>query len=440
MSRDLNTRNLDINVKHLTRVEGHGNIVVDMKNGVLKKAQLDIVEAPRYFEALLKGRSFHEAAIITSRICGICSLGHQLTSMKATEQALGLPVSEQTILLRKLLVHGATLQSNVLHAYFLAAPDFLKVKSVIPLVGTHPEVVLRALRMKKLANDIGDVVGGRAVHPISCVPGGFTQIPGAAALRELRRRLIEDMVPDFLATVETMKALAGAIPRFERPTEYISLRSDGEYALYDGDICSTDTGRVPDREYRRMTNEFVVPHSSSKHCKANRSSYMVGALARWNNNYDKLCPEARQAAATLGLEPGCTNPYFNTVAQVVEAGHCALDAVAIIDRLLADGLKDELPNQEPTQYGTGIGATEVPRGILYHEYTYDRQARIVKANCIIPTGQNLANIDDDMKKLVPEVVAEKSKEEITSWLEMLVRAYDPCISCSVHMLEVEFEE
>ncbi|MBM4129582.1 Ni/Fe hydrogenase subunit alpha, partial [bacterium] len=194
------------------------------------------------------------------------------------------------------------------------------------------------------------------------------------------------------------------------------------------------------REYRRMTNEFVVSHSSSKHCKVNRSSYMVGALARWNNNHDKLCPEALQAAATLGLEPGCTNPYFNTIAQVVEAGHCALDAVAIIDRLLADGLKDELPNQEPTQYGTGVGATEVPRGILYHEYTYDRQARVVKANCIIPTGQNLANIDDDMKKLVPEVVSTKSKEEITSWLEMLVRAYDPCISCSVHMLDVQFEE
>lgn len=440
MSRNLGLENLDINVKHLTRVEGHGNIVVDMKNGVLNKAQLDIVEAPRYFEALLKGRSFHEAAIITSRICGICSLGHQLTSLKATEQALGLAVTEQTVLLRKLLIHGATLQSNVLHAYFLAAPDFLKVGSVIPLVATHPDVVVRALRMKKLANDIGDAVGGRAVHPITCVPGGFTQAPSAETLRMLRQKLVESMVPDWLATVETMKALAGAIPVFERPTEYISLRSDHDYALYDGEICSSDAGCVPDREYRRMTNEFVVPHSSSKHCKVSRSSYMVGALARWNNNHDKLCPEALQAAAALGLKPGCTNPYMNTVAQVVEAGHCALDAVAIIDKLLAMGPRHEKPNQEPTQYGTGIGATEVPRGILYHEYTYDRQARIVKANCIIPTGQNLANIDDDMKKLVPEVVSTKSKEEITSWLEMLVRAYDPCISCSVHMLGVEFLE
>jgi sulfhydrogenase subunit alpha len=431
--------NLDIKVKHLTRVEGHGNIVVNMKEGVLEKAQLEIVEAPRYFEAMLKGRSFHEAAIITSRICGICSLGHQITSLKATEQALGLEVSEQTVLLRKLLIHGATMQSNILHAYFLAAPDFLKVGSVFPLVGTHPEVVVRALRMKRLANDIGDVVSGRAVHPITPVPGGFTRIPTTGELKELKRRLAEDMYPDLLATVETLKALAGAIPQFERETEYISLRSDDDYAMYDGDICSTDTGRVPDSEYLKMSNEFVVPHSTSKHAKVNRSSFMVGALARWNNNHDRLGELANTAADALGLKPGCCNPYMNTIAQVVEAAHCAIDSIAIIDKLLGDGLKEEQPNQEPTKFGTGVGATEVPRGILYHEYTYDRQGRVIAANCIIPTGQNLANIDDDMKKLVPEII-EKSKEEITLHLEMLVRAYDPCISCSVHMLDVDFIE
>ncbi len=431
--------NLDIKVKHLTRVEGHGNIVVNMKEGVLEKAQLEIVEAPRYFEAMLKGRSFHEAAIITSRICGICSLGHQITSLKATEQALGLEVSEQTVLLRKLLIHGATLQSNVLHAYFLAAPDFLGVGSVFPLVGTHPEVVVRALRMKRLANDIGDVVSGRAVHPITPVPGGFTRIPTAQEMKELKRRLEEEMYPDLLATVETLKALAGAIPQFERDTEYISLRSDDDYALYDGDICSSDTGRVPDGDYLKMTNEFVVPHSTSKHAKVGRTSYMVGALARWNNNHDRLCELSLTAADALGLKPGCINPYMNTIAQVVEAAHCAIDSIAIIDKLLETGLKDELPNQEPTQFGTGVGATEVPRGILYHEYTYDNKGRIVKANCIIPTGQNLANIDDDMKKLVPEII-DRSKEEITLQLEMLVRAYDPCISCSVHLLDVEFVE
>lgn len=434
MNRDLN-----INVHHLTRVEGHGNIVVNMKEGVLEKAHLNIVEAPRFFEAMMKGRSFHEAAIITSRICGICSLGHQLTSLQTTEKALGLEISEQTRDLRKILTHGATIQSNVLHAYFLAAPDFLNVGSVFPLINTHKDVVLRALRMKRLANDIGDIISGRAVHPITPVPGGFTRIPTTGELQEIRRRILEEGIPDGMETVETMKALAGAIPQFERDTEYISLKHADEYALYEGDIYSSDTGATPVSNYLDVTNEFIVSHSTSKHTRNNRSSYMVGALARWNNNHDQMFAEALQAAETLGLKPGCTNPYMNTIAQVVEAVHCMLDTVRLIDRLLEGGLKDEKPNQTPTRYGRGVGANEVPRGILFHDYTYDNKGNIVAANCIIPTGQNLANIDDDMLKLVPEII-HKSQSEITLALEMLVRAYDPCISCSVHLLDVEFIE
>ncbi|MBU1699863.1 MAG: Ni/Fe hydrogenase subunit alpha [Candidatus Eisenbacteria bacterium] len=433
------SQNLEIKVKHLTRVEGHGNIVVNMLEGVLEKAQLDIVEAPRYFEAMLKGRSFHEAAIITSRICGICSLGHQMTSFKTTEEALGLEISEQTIALRKILIHGATIQSNILHSLFLAAPDFLKVGSVFPLIGTHPEVVKAALRMKGLANDISSVIAGRAVHPISCVPGGFTKLPDAAQLAELKGRLEKEMIPDLTFAAEVLTSLASEIPGFTRDTEYISLRSDDDYALYDGDICSSDTGRVPDSEYRSMTNEFIVPHSTAKHSRANRSSFMVGALARWNNNHDRLCPEAMAVAEKLGLKAPCTNPFMNTIAQVVESVHCAIDAIRLIDSLLTKGIKPELPNQKPTRYGSGVGATEVPRGILYHEYAYDRQGRIMSANCVIPTSQNLANIDDDMKKIVPEI-CDRPKKEIIHGLEMLVRAYDPCISCSVHMLDVEFVE
>ncbi len=434
MSRDLN-----IDVHHLTRVEGHGNIVVNMKKGVLEKAHLAIVEPPRFFEAMMKGRSFHEAAIITSRICGICSLGHQLTSLQATENALGLEISEQTLLLRKLLIHGATIQSNVLHAYFLAAPDFLNVGSVFPLIDTHREVVVRALRMKRLANDIADIVSGRAVHPITPVPGGFTRIPTSGELEEIKRLILAMGIPDGMATVETMKTLAGAIPEFTRETEYISLKHPDEYALYEGKIFSSDTGMIPVEDYLDVTNEFIVGHSTSKHTRHHRDSYMVGALARWNNNHAQMVEEAQAAAGDLGLQPGCTNPYMITIAQVVEAIHCMLDSVRIIDQLLERGLKDEKPNQSPTRYGRGVGSNEVPRGILFHDYTYDSKGNIVTANCIIPTGQNLGNIDDDMVKLVPEII-ENSQAEITRALEMLVRAYDPCISCSVHMLEVEFVE
>ena len=433
------SRDLSINVHHITRVEGHGNIVVDMKNGVLNKAQLDIVEPPRFFEAMMKGRNFHEAAIITSRICGICSLGHQIASLKATEAALGLEISEQTKTLRKILVHGATFQSNVLHALFLAAPDFLNVGSVFPLVETHKEVVLAALRLKRLANDIGDIISGRAVHPITIVPGGFTRIPTEEELLGLKTKLIEQGLPDVTFAAEVLKSLAGEIPVFERETEYISAHCDDEYALYGGDIMTSDTGTHPVEDYLKITNEFIVPHSSSKHAKFSRSSYFVGALARFNNNSALLHPEAKNVAAELGLSAPNYNPYMNTVAQMVEVVHCIVDTIKLIDQLLESGLKEEKPNQKPTRFGRGIALTEVPRGILFHDYTYNRQGIIEKANCIIPTGQNLANIDNDMKKLVPEIIDE-GKEAITKKLEMLVRAYDPCISCSVHMLDVEFIE
>lgn len=434
------SKDLSINVHHITRVEGHGNIVVDMKNGVLNKAQLDIVEPPRFFEAMMKGRNFHEAAIITSRICGICSLGHQIASLKATEAALGLSISKQTEILRKILVHGATFQSNVLHALFLATPDFLNVGSVFPLVETHKEVVLAALRLKRLANDIGDVISGRAVHPITIVPGGFTRIPSKEELVALKNKMLEQGLPDVQFVAEVVKSLAGEIPAFERETEYISVMNENEYGLYDGQIYTSDAGAYPVQDYLNVTNEFIVPHSSSKHAKFNRSSYMVGALARFNNSHNLLQPKAQEIASDLGLVAPNYNPYMITVAQVVEVAHCVIDTIDLIDNLLEMGLdENEKPNQDPTRYGRGIATTEVPRGILFHDYTYNRQGIIEKANCIIPTGQNLANIDDDMKKLVPEVIDE-GKEAITKKLEMLVRAYDPCISCSVHMLEVDFIE
>jgi sulfhydrogenase subunit alpha len=433
------SKDLKINVHHVTRVEGHGNIVVDMKNGVLKTAQLEIVEPPRFFEAMLKGRNFQEVAIITSRICGICSLGHQMTSLKATEAALGLELSEQTKILRKILVHGATFQSNILHALFLATPDFLGVGSVFPLVNTHKDVVLAALRLKHLANDIGEAISGRAVHPISCVPGGFTKLPTEKELITLKDKIANEGLPDANFVIDVLASLSDKIPQFERETEYISVYNDQEYGLYDGVIRSSDSGDEPVENYLKVTNEFVVPHSTSKHTKFNRSSYFVGALARFNNSFDLLKKEAKEVAAKLGLSAPNYNPYMNTIAQVVEVVHCVVDTLELIDILLDKGIKNEKPNQEPTKYGRGIATTEVPRGILFHDYTYNRHGSIEAANCIIPTGQNLANIDDDMKKLVTEIINE-SKDDITLKLEMLVRAYDPCISCSVHMLDVKFED
>jgi coenzyme F420-reducing hydrogenase alpha subunit len=428
------TQNLHIDVHHVTRVEGHGNITVNAKNGVLEECRLDIVETPRFFEAMLRGRPYTEASHITSRICGICAVGHATASLRASEAALGVELSEQAWLLRKLIFFGEMLDSHVLHTYMLVAPDFFNVGSVIPLAGIAPDAVLRALRMKKLAGDLCAIIGGRHTHPIAMSVGGFTHLPTVDELRAIRARLV-DSRKDVDETVALFKTLPW--PQFERETEYVALSKPDEYAFIDGTITTTDGGKYHLNDYRKVTNEKCVEHSSSKHAAHKRESYMVGALARFNVNYKQLNPKAKEAADALGLKPICTNPYLNSAAQVVEIAHSTEEAIKICDELIARGIKKEEAYKFAGKGGNGVGSCEVPRGILFHNYEIGDDGKIVNANCIIPTGQNMANIEADMRALVPQIL-DQGQEKVTFALEMLVRAYDPCISCSVHFLDVKF--
>ncbi len=437
------SKNVKVNVEYLTRVEGHGNIVVNVKDGKMEECRLDIVEAPRFFEGMLRGRSIFEAQHITSRICGICACGHSLASILAAEDALGFTPSAQTVKLRKLLLHQEMLDSHILHIYLLVAPDLLGVKSFVPLIDTHNTVVRRALRMKKNCNDVCDILVGRHIHPISSIVGGFTKLPQPKDL-DAMLEILKGLQPDMEATIELLGALK--FPEFSRPTEYVALvNNTNEYPLMEGELGSTDGLKLNKKDYRKLTNEFVVDHSSAKHAKASRESYMVGALARLNLNYDKLHPKAKKAAEFLKIKPVCTNPFLNTVAQAVECVHCLEDSIAILEDFKENGVKQEEViivglNEKgtiPVKAGKGVGAVEVPRGILFHNYEIDDTGKIINANCIIPTGQNCNNIERDMQKLVPEIL-DKTEEEITLMMEMLVRAYDPCISCSAHFLNVKY--
>ncbi|OHD57608.1 MAG: hydrogenase/sulfur reductase subunit alpha [Spirochaetes bacterium GWF1_51_8] len=436
-------KNININVEYLTRVEGHGNIVVNVNDGKLEQCMLEIVESPRFFEGMLRGRSIFEAQHITSRICGICACGHTLASIQAAEDAIGFTPSKQTIELRKLLLHLENLDSHILHIYLLVAPDLLGVKSFVPLIDSHNKVVRRALRMKKTINDVCDILAGRHIHPISSIVGGWTKLPREKDL-DAMLALLTGMIPDMNATVELAASLK--FPEFQRETEYVALVSDdAEYPLLMGDVGSTDGVRMNKKDYKKITNEFIVPHSSAKHAKLSRASYAVGALARFNLNAGKLRKEAKGIADAIGLKPICVNPYLNTAAQLVECVHCLYEAIDILTRFKEKGVDHSeaivvgLNEQKKVKIkpGLGVGAVEVPRGILFHSYEVDEKGLIVNANCIIPTGQNCNNIERDMQKLVPEIM-EKKEEEITLALEMLVRAYDPCISCSAHFLDVKF--
>ncbi|MBN1526300.1 MAG: Ni/Fe hydrogenase subunit alpha [Candidatus Omnitrophica bacterium] len=445
-SSKIDAKNVKVDVHYLTRVEGHGNIVVDVKDGKLEKCEFQVIESPRFFESMLVGRSIWEAQHITSRICGICACGHSLASVKAGEDALGVTPSEETVMLRKLLLYTEQMDSHILHIYILVAPDLLGVKSIVPLVKTHKPVIEMALRMKRMSDYAGEVLAGRHIHPISYVIGGLTQLPSIDGLEKLYKMMV-DCRKDTDETVKLIKKLK--FPDFDRPTQYLSLTNDEEYAFYDGDMVVSGKQRTKPHDYRKLLTERVLDYSRAKVATINGKSYAVGALSRFNNNYAKLHKKAKAVAEEIGLKAPCHNPYLNTAAQLVEWVHCLEESIAIMEKISKEGLDEKRivvsswpkrgeADKAVYKPNTGISCVEVPRGALFHEYTIDDTGHITSANCVIPTNQNMGNLEDDMRKIVPELLGKKTQDEITLDLEMLARAYDPCISCSTHLLDVKF--
>jgi len=348
-------------------------------------------------------------------------------------------------MLRKLLLYTEMLDSHILHIYILVAPDLLGVKSIMPLVKTHRPVIDMALRMKRMSDYAGEVLAGRHIHPISYVIGGLTQLPSREGLEKLYGLMLESR-KDGEKTVRIIKTLK--FTEFQRPSQYLSLTNDEEYAMYDGDL-TVNGKKSKASDYRKLLLESVVDYSRAKISRINGKSYAVGALARFNNNSDKLHKKAKAAAKELGLKAPCHNPYLNTAAQLVEWVHCLEESITILEKILKEGLKEEKvvvaswPKRSEIgkikyKANTGIACVEVPRGSLFHEYTIDDTAHITAANCVIPTNQNMGNLEDDMRKVVPELLGKKTQSEITLALEMLARAYDPCISCATHLLDVKF--
>ncbi|MHB1460319.1 MAG: Ni/Fe hydrogenase subunit alpha [Armatimonadota bacterium] len=430
------SKTVEINVHHVTRVEGHGNIHVRINDGSVEHVEWQVPEAPRFFEAMVRGRSWEDIQTIVSRICGICSVSHSLVALKAIEDAMDIEVSEQTETLRILALYGEHLESHVLHIGYLVAPDLLGVKSVVPLVNTHPELLKLVIRLHKLGNTMMEILGGRRTHPVSFRPGGFGHVPSDDELRTLKTQLT-DAIADYQVLVDAVFGLANKIPNFERDTEYIALTDRVAYPLYHGNIGSSDTTKtMPAQKFKSVVNEYVVPQSTAKWAKWHRDSYAVGALARIRLNNDYLLPLARDMAVKFGITHGCCNPYMNTVAQLVEVAQVVEHSIQLIDQLLTAGVTHELPRVKP-RAGWGAGAVEAPRGVLFHSYAFDDNGTCTGANLTIPTNQNHANIQLDMEKLVP-LIAHQDPDDIRLQLEMLVRAYDPCISCSTHYVDVQF--
>jgi sulfhydrogenase subunit alpha len=417
-----------LTVEHVARIEGHGTISVEVADGAVGKITMDVIEPTRLFESMVVGRRFDEAPLITSRICGICSPNHAVTSLKALEAAMDVEISERTRMLRTLLVHGSYLQNHATHLYVLAAPDYVGLPNFIPLAESHPEVVARALGIKKLGNELTTAVGGRPVHPITAVMGGFTAEPSKSDLEALATRL-HAVAHDVAETVGLFATFD--IPTFETAGEMLALKAEGEYAIYDGDVCALDAGWCrPVGEYRDFVSEHVVGHSNAKHSTVDGRTFMVGALPRVNLNWDQLMPSARVVASKAGLRPISKNTFANNLCQAIELVDAAERCATLCEKLIDDS-GSSVPNAYRIKAGVGTGATEAPRGTLYHTLAVDDDGFVTAGNVITPTAQNLANLEADMRAFAPTVV-DLPEEQFVLRVEQLVRAYDPCLSCAVH--------
>jgi sulfhydrogenase subunit alpha len=422
-----------IKVDFLARVEGEGALHVKIKDGAVIDAHLTIFEPPRFFEALLRGRGFTEAPDITARICGICPVAYQMSSVHAMERACGVAVGGQLRELRRLLYCGEWIESHALHIYMLHAPDFLGYPDSIRLAQDYPDIVKRGLQLKKVGNAIMTLLGGREIHPVNVRVGGFYKAPTQAELESLVERLkwARSAAVDTANWVATLP-----FPPFELEYEFVALHHPDEYALNEGRVISSGGLDISVDEYERFFREEHVERSTALHSAlAGKGRYLVGPIARYNLNFDQLSRLAQETAREAGLGRTCRNPFQSIIVRAVETVYACDEALRIIEQY-------EMPDQPfvavPARAGVGRAATEAPRGMLYHRYTIDDGGNIVDATIIPPTSQNLKTIEHDLRQVVTENI-ELPKDELTALCELTVRNYDPCISCSTHYLRLELE-
>jgi len=417
----------------LARVEGEGGLRLKISNGIVKDVQLKIYEPPRFFEALLRGRDFREAPDITSRICGICPIAYQLGASHAMEEICGVKVEGQLKALRRLIYTGEWIESHVLHAFMLNAPDFFEAGSVIHLAQVYPEVVKNALRMKKAGNDIMILLGGREIHPVNLRLGGFYKVPKK---RELRT-LLDEIRWSKQAAVDSLKFISKFdFPDFNQDYEFLALSDPEEYAILGGRLVSNRGINLAINQYDQCLTEEHVPHSTALHSHLkNGGTCLLGPLARYNLNFDQLTPLAKATDFEAGLGRYCNNPFKSILVRMVEVIYAFEEAERIIENYEEP---DSPAIEVKPRAGTGYGATEAPRGICYHCYTIDDKGIILDSKIVAPTSVNQSRIEKDLWDLVQANVG-LTDDKLKFFCERAIRNYDPCISCSTHFLKLDIE-
>ncbi len=428
------TQSRSIKIEALTRVEGEGGLHVKLNGDKIEDVQLAIYEPPRFFEAFLRGRALEEVPDITARICGICPVAYQMSAVHALEAALKVSITPEIRRMRRLLYCGEWIESHALHMHLLHAPDFFGVDSGIELAERFPDEVNRGLRLKKHGNELLEVLGGRAIHPINVAVGGFYRAPK----RDELQRLIPDFEWGLEAAVATTRWVATLdFPDFERDYDMVALSHPGEYPMNEGRVVSTSGPSIDVADYEREFAEQHVEHSTAlQSVRTDQNTcYHVGPLARVNLNFDRLSATARRVADEIGFAPPCQNPFRAIIARGLEVIHAYEEALDI--------LRDYRPFKPPRiEYaysaGEGCAATEAPRGLIYHRYAVDADGKITLAKIVPPTSQNQRQIEDDLRDWLPDVICEDDRQTAID-CERLIRSYDPCISCSTHFLKLTVE-
>jgi coenzyme F420-reducing hydrogenase alpha subunit len=422
-----------VKVDFLARVEGEGALLLKLKGDRVTDVKLRIFEPPRLFEGFLRGRHFNEVPDIVARICGICPIAYQMSSVHAIERALGVTVDPEIRALRRLFYCGEWIESHALHIFFLHAPDFLGYPDAVQMSRDHRGLVDRGLRLKKIGNHLVTIIGGREIHPVSACVGGFYRIPSKAELDALT----EDLKWALDASIATAQTLAGLeYPEFEQDYNFVALSHPDEYPLNEGRLKSSSGLDLDASEYEDHFTEVHVKHSNALHSiMRGGGSYFVGPLARFNLNAQQLPATAQQAARECGLAVGCRNPFRSILARAVETVFACDEALRIIQSYR----RPPTPRLDlPTRGGTGWAITEAPRGILYHRYRFGEDGLIEHARIVPPTSQNQKRIEDDLLSFAAQI-SDRPLEEITLRCEQAIRNYDPCISCATHFLKLQIE-
>ncbi len=423
-----------IQVGALARVEGEGGLYIGLENGKAVEIRLDIYEPPRFFEGFLRDRFLQEVPDITARICGICPVAYQMSSAFALESALGIKVASQVRALRRLMYCGEYIESHALHIYMLQAPDLLGKESALELAAVAPEVVTGALRLKKIGNNILKAIGGRSVHPVNVCVGGFYTWPEAAPIKAL----LPDLEWGLQASLDCVKwAMTLPYPDLEIDYEFVALHHPDEYAVIEGDVWSSKGRKLSTAEYERGYLEEHVRHSNALHGHTvDGNTYLVGPISRLNLNHEQLLPIAAKALKDAKIKLPIKNPYKSLIARAVELVQAYEEAILLVKNYNPDGPAHV---ELKLKAGEGAGATEAPRGLLYHRYQIDERGMVQFAKITPPTAQNLPRIEADLFQLVPKIIS-LPEAEATLTAEHLVRSYDPCISCATHFLKLKVEE